>query len=109
MKTILGLNIPTKGDVSFEGKNISEMGREGLRWYRSFVGYVQQDPYGALPPFMSVQQILEEPLIIGGMKKRAERIERIRKVMAGSQDAPGGGFPAQVPAHAYRADSSSVW
>ena len=81
MKTILGLNIPTKGGVSFEGKNVSEMGREGLRWYRSFVGYVQQDPYGALPPFMSIQQILEEPLIIGGMKKRTERIERLRRAM----------------------------
>jgi peptide/nickel transport system ATP-binding protein len=81
MKTILGLNIPTKGYVSFEGKNISEMGREGLRWYRSFVGYVQQDPYGALPPFMTVQQILEEPLIIGGMKKRVDRNEHVHKVM----------------------------
>jgi len=81
MKTILGLNQPTKGEVVFESKNINELGREGMRWYRSFVGYVQQDPYGALPPFMSVQQILEEPLIIGGMKKRAERLERIHKVL----------------------------
>jgi len=81
MKTILGLNKPTKGNVSFEGKSIGGMGRDSLHWYRSFVGYVQQDPYGALPPFMSVQQILEEPLIIGGMSKRKERIERIHKVM----------------------------
>ena len=81
MKTILGLNQPTKGEVIFENQNINELGREGLRWYRSFVGYVQQDPYGALPPFMSVQQILEEPLIIGGMTKRAERLERIHKVL----------------------------
>jgi peptide/nickel transport system ATP-binding protein len=81
MKTILGLHQPTKGDVVFENKNINELGREGMRWYRSFVGYVQQDPYGALPPFMSVQQILEEPLIIGGMKKRAERFEHIHKVL----------------------------
>lgn len=81
MKTILGLNTPTKGDVFFEGKSISEMGKDSLRWYRSFVGYVQQDPYGALPPFMSVQQILEEPLIIGGMKKRSDRLERIHKVL----------------------------
>jgi len=81
MKTILGLNQPTEGQVIFENKNINELGREGMRWYRSFVGYVQQDPYGALPPFMSVQQILEEPLIIGGMKKRADRLERIHKVL----------------------------
>lgn len=81
MKTILGLNVPTRGEVIFDGKNISELGAGGMRWYRSFVGYVQQDPYGALPPFMDVQQILSEPLIIGGMRDKQERAQRIRKVM----------------------------
>ncbi len=81
MKTILGLYKPTEGHVVFEGKNLSEMGREGLRWYRSQVGYVQQDPFGALPPFMNIQRILEEPLIIGGVKNKDERARRVRKVM----------------------------
>jgi peptide/nickel transport system ATP-binding protein len=81
MKTILGLYKPTEGHVIFEGKNLSDMGRKGLQWYRSQVGYVQQDPFGALPPFLNVQRILEEPLIIGGVKNRKERARRIRKVM----------------------------
>nr|BAL54662.1 peptide/nickel transport system ATP-binding protein [uncultured Chloroflexota bacterium]BAL56883.1 peptide/nickel transport system ATP-binding protein [uncultured Chloroflexota bacterium] len=81
MRTILGLHRPTAGKVIFDGKDIHALGREGLRWYRSQVGYVQQDPYGALPPFMNVEQILEEPLIIAGVKDRKERQERIRRVM----------------------------
>jgi peptide/nickel transport system ATP-binding protein len=81
MKTILGLYLPTEGKVEFDGQVISEMGRKGLQWYRGQVGYVQQDPYGALPPFMSVQKILEEPLIIGGVKSKEERMARIRKVL----------------------------
>jgi len=81
MKTILGLYLPTEGNVTFEGKVISEMGRAGLRWYRSQVGYVQQDPYGALPPFMNVRRILEEPLVVGGVKSKQERAARVRKVM----------------------------
>jgi peptide/nickel transport system ATP-binding protein len=81
MKTILGLVPPTKGKIIFEGKRISEMGREGLKWYRSQVGYVQQDPFGALPPFMNIQRILEEPLIINGVSDRAERAQRIEKVL----------------------------
>ena len=36
------------------------------------VGYIQQDPYGALPPFMTVKRILEEPLIINGVKDKFE-------------------------------------
>ena len=82
MKTILGLNIPTSGDVTFDGENLSELSRTGLRDYRFKVGYVQQDPYGALPPFMNVQKILEEPLMISGMKNKEERLARIHKVMS---------------------------
>jgi peptide/nickel transport system ATP-binding protein len=82
MKTILGLNIPTEGKVIFEGQDLRELGRKGLRWYRSKVGYVQQDPYGALPPFMDVHRILEEPLIIGGVHNKQEREERISKAMS---------------------------
>jgi peptide/nickel transport system ATP-binding protein len=82
MKTILGLNIPTEGKVIFEGQDLRALGRKGLRWYRSKVGYVQQDPYGALPPFMDVHRILEEPLIIGGVRNKQEREERIRKAMS---------------------------
>src|SRR5215216_7160211 len=44
MKTILGLNIPTSGDVVFDGENLSELDAKGLRKYRFKIGYVQQDP-----------------------------------------------------------------
>jgi peptide/nickel transport system ATP-binding protein len=82
MKTILALYKPTGGEVVFDGKKHSELDREGMRWYRSQVGYVQQDPYGALAPFMNVQQILEEPLIISGeVRSREERQRRVRKAM----------------------------
>jgi peptide/nickel transport system ATP-binding protein len=82
MKTILGLNVPTSGDVFFDGENLSELNGNDLRKYRFKVGYVQQDPYGALPLFMKIQKILEEPLIISGMKNKEARLERIHKVMS---------------------------
>ena len=82
MKTILALYKPTGGEVVFDGRKHSELDREGMRWYRSQVGYVQQDPYGALAPFMNVQQILEEPLIISGeVANRDERRQRVRRAM----------------------------
>jgi peptide/nickel transport system ATP-binding protein len=81
MKTILALYKPTKGKVIFDDKDLAELDGKGLHLYHSHVGYVQQDPYGALPPFMNVQRILEEPLIIGGIKDKEERNQRIRKAM----------------------------
>jgi len=82
MKTILGLNIPTSGEVIFDDENLSGLKGNALQQYRFKIGYVQQDPYGALPPFMNVQKILEEPLIISGMKNKEERLARIHKAMS---------------------------
>lgn len=81
MKTILALYQPTKGEIVFDGNKHSELDSKSMRWYRSQVGYVQQDPYGALAPFMSVKRILEEPLVIGGIRSKSERDRRVRKVM----------------------------
>jgi peptide/nickel transport system ATP-binding protein len=82
MKTILGLYEPTEGEVSFAGREVDAFGTRQMRSYRAAVGYVQQDPYGALPPFMDVQSILEEPMKIHGVKDAREREQRVRDVMA---------------------------
>jgi len=97
MKTILGLNIPTSGEVLFEEENLSQLDAERLRHYRFKIGYVQQDPYGALPPFMNVQTILEEPLIVSGMKNRDERLARIHKVMTEVKLHPPEDFLLKFP------------
>jgi len=97
MKTILGLNIPTSGEVIFDGDNLSGLKGDGLRQYRFKVGYVQQDPYGALPPFMNIERVLEEPLIISGMKDKQERLARIHKVMSEVKLHPVEDFLSKFP------------
>ena len=97
MKTILALYKPTKGNVIFDGKDLSTLKGRELKAYRSEVGFVQQDPYGALPPFMNVQRILEEPLIINGVKNKQERLERIQKVLEEVKMAPVHEFLPKFP------------
>jgi len=97
MKTILGLVTPTKGNIVFDGQTINALGSRAMRSYRSNVGYIQQDPYGALPPFMTVQGILSEPLIINGIKNKAERAERIQKVLEEVKMHPVGDFLPKFP------------
>jgi len=80
-KTILRLYEPTDGRIVFDGKDITHLEWKELKWYRRETGLVQQDPFGALPPFMTVKRILEEPLIIHGFKDKREREERIYKVL----------------------------
>jgi len=81
MKAILGLNWPTKGDIIFDGTSLGETKGSDLREYRAKIGYVQQDPFGALPPFMPIQRILEEPMVINGISDKAERMRRIHKIL----------------------------
>jgi len=97
MKTILGLYKPKEGDVVFDGTKLSELKDDGLRLYHSRVGYVQQDPFGALPPFMNVQRILEEPLIIGGVKDKVERNLRVRKALEEVKMSPVEDFLQKFP------------
>ena len=97
MKTILALNVPTSGELVFEGKNLADLKRNDLRDYRFGIGYVQQDPYGALPPFMTVRQILEEPLIISGVKDKTKRLEHIHKIMSEVKLHPVNDFLQKFP------------
>src|SRR3989442_11687976 len=94
-KTILGLHLPNRGEIIFDGRKVS--GEKDLRHYRSRVGYVQQDPYGALPPFMNVQRILEEPLAINGVANRGERMRRIREVLDEVRLTPVEDFLSRFP------------
>ncbi len=97
MKTILGLYKPRVGEVVFDGAKLSELKDDDLRLYHSRVGYVQQDPFGALPPFMNVQRILEEPLIIGGVKDKVERNRRIRTALEEVKMSPVEDFLKKFP------------
>lgn len=97
MKAVLGLHKPTSGKIVFEDKNISELNAKEKHWYHSNVGYVQQDPYGALPPFMDVQRILEEPLIVSGVKDKEERVQRVRSVMEEVKLSPVEDFLNKYP------------
>ena len=97
LKTILGLNRPHKGDIIFDGQNLTELSGREIREYRSKIGFVQQDPYGALPPFMNVLRILAEPLIINRIKDPDEREQRVRKVMEEVRLLPVDDFIEKFP------------
>ncbi len=97
MKTILGLYKPTKGDIVFDGKNLKDLDVKGMHWYHAHVGYIQQDPYGALPPFMNVKRILEEPLIVGGIKSKEERARRINTALEEVKLSPVEDFLPKFP------------
>lgn len=96
-KTILGLHKPTKGKIFFQGTDLSELDKSEVKEYRAKVGYIQQDPYGALPPFMTVERILKEPMIINGVTDKAEQQRRIKQVLEEVKLAPIEDFLPKFP------------
>ena len=63
----------TDGDVIFDGRNITTLGPKALRAVRRSMQIVFQDPFGALNPRMSVEDIIMEPLLIHGSRASAAR------------------------------------
>jgi peptide/nickel transport system ATP-binding protein len=95
-KTVLGLVPSTEGEMSLAGERLSGRKGKALAWLRANVGFVQQDPYGALPPFMSVRRILSEPQTVNGVPKRDQEA-RLRAVMGEVRLIPQEDFIEKYP------------
>lgn len=96
-RTLLGLHRPTSGSVHFEGRSLSDLSPQELKDYRARIGYVQQDPYGALPPFMDIGRILAEPLKVHGVDDRAERERRVDAALEEVRLTPASAYKGKFP------------
>jgi peptide/nickel transport system ATP-binding protein len=78
LRAILGLVTPTAGSVELWGREIPSMTNTEKLAARRRCGYVIQDPYGALPPTLTVLGAVTEPWNIVRRGKRA-RLDGIAK------------------------------
>ena len=60
---IVGLHKPTKGNITFEGKDIATLKGNAYNKYRLGVQMVHQDSYAALNPNKTIAQSLVLPLL----------------------------------------------
>ena len=67
-RTLLGLELPSRGDVSYAGSRLTYSSR-GLRRYRRKVQLILQDPMGALNPRHTVYELVAQGLRIHGIVK----------------------------------------
>ena len=59
-RTVLRLLEPTGGQILFEGKDITHVGKSEMRRYRQSMQIVFQDPYSSLNPRKSVAEIIAD-------------------------------------------------
>jgi len=62
VRLLAGLDQPTAGSVTFRGRRIDGVAERKLKFLRSELQIVFQDPMGSLDPRMRVREIICEPL-----------------------------------------------
>jgi oligopeptide/dipeptide ABC transporter ATP-binding protein len=91
-KLILLLEKLTSGSILYEGKDVQNLTREDLKWYRSSVQTIFQDAASSLNPRMRIKDIVSEPVEIQRGKEltkhdiRAKTEEILGRVGLGSDN-----------------------
>ncbi|CAN5346707.1 ATP-binding cassette domain-containing protein [soil metagenome] len=80
-RAVLQLRRPTGGKVTFDGTELTSLDGEAMRLMRRRLQLIFQDPIASLNPRRCIGDIVAEPLIIIGVKDRAERDRRVREVL----------------------------
>ncbi|MDO9299996.1 MAG: ABC transporter ATP-binding protein [Anaerolineales bacterium] len=89
---LMGLEDPTEGSIFFEGRDITHLNDAERKTLRRKIQMIFQDPYESLNPTQTIEEIINEPLLVHGIAKdKNERDQRVKKAM---EDA--GLKPAEV-------------
>jgi peptide/nickel transport system ATP-binding protein len=95
-RTAIKLIEPTAGKIFFKNVDITNI-RGDIKWIRKEAQMIFQDPFSSLNPYMTVMQILEEPLIIHGFKDSSERRETVFKTLVNVRLSPPEEFTSKFP------------
>lgn len=90
--TLMGLEAATEGSILFDGRDVTHLAGKALKEFRRHIQMVFQDPYESLNPFMTIGEIVAEPLKVHGLLRNKN--ERAARVSQALEDA--GLKPAEI-------------
>ena len=80
-RCVLRLIEPTSGSVTFEGRDISRVGRRELGRLREDMQIIFQDPYSSLNPRKTISEIIAEPLLLHKLVSKRDVESRVLELM----------------------------
>jgi oligopeptide/dipeptide ABC transporter ATP-binding protein len=80
-RCVLRLIEPTSGELWFEEKDITNIGKNEMRELRREMQIIFQDPYASLNPRLNILSIISEPLKIHGIGNKTEQKERVGELL----------------------------
>ncbi len=81
-RTIIHMHEPTDGQIFYNGKDVTRIGRRELKELRTHMQIVFQDPYSSLNPRQTVEQTIREPLLLTKKYTKSQIDEEVTKLMA---------------------------
>jgi peptide/nickel transport system ATP-binding protein len=80
-RLLLRLEEPDAGTVTVGGLEFTGLGKAELRNRRADIQSVFQDPYAALNPYLSIEDIIAEPLVVQGVRDRHARVKQLLEMV----------------------------
>jgi peptide/nickel transport system ATP-binding protein len=80
-RLVLRLDDPTGGEIFFDGTDIAHLDRKAMIDVRRKMQVIFQDPYSSLNPRMTVGQIISEPMLVHGIRRKAEAPARVAELL----------------------------
>jgi peptide/nickel transport system ATP-binding protein len=96
-RVTLRLIEPAGGTVIFDGQDITHASDRELRIVRQRAQIVFQDPFSSLNPYMTVGDLVEEPLVIDGGVSSSERRQRVAQALESVDLYPARAFAGKYP------------
>jgi peptide/nickel transport system ATP-binding protein len=101
-RALLRLIEPAGGDVLFDGDSVLGFDKRQLRQYRKQAQAIFQDPYSSMSPYMTISEIVSEPLKIHGIDGSIEdalqqvKLQPVSEIMLKFPHALSGGQRQRV-------------
>lgn len=96
-RIIMRLLAPSSGTVRFEGRDVLALDRAGMKWFRSSVQMVFQDPFSSLNPRRSIADSIAYPMVVMEGGRTARYTDRVMELLSlvGLRPEQANRFPHQ--------------
>ncbi|HEX4244579.1 MAG TPA: oligopeptide/dipeptide ABC transporter ATP-binding protein [Acidimicrobiales bacterium] len=80
-RAVVQVEVPTSGNVRFDGIELTTLSKKELRKTRTRIQMIFQDPISSLNPRRRIRDIVAEPLAIWGRGTAEERTAKVRSAL----------------------------
>lgn len=96
--TLMGLEAPSGGSITFGGRDVTYLKGSPLKDMRRHIQMVFQDPYESLNPLMTIGELVAEPLLVHGLAQgKGARAGRAHQALEDAGLKPAESFMNRFP------------